>query len=112
MFTDFYTAYKWLEEHPMFQEEFNYDGHTWNKSHFQECLDIDVVKVNPKTNEIDDDESKNTKVEIWFECGEYHKKHRVHDWDLDCGGDTFEETIINLANLVMEFYGETNDRIK
>jgi len=112
MFDDFYTAYKWLYDHPMFQKEIKFEGETWNESHFRECLDIDVVKINPEKEEIDKDESKNTQVEIWLECGEYHPKHRVHDVELDCGGFTFEEAIINLANLVMEWYGETKDRIK
>jgi len=112
MFTDFYTAYQFLYNHPIFQEEVNYNNDTWNESHFKECLDIDVVKVNPKTNSIDDDETKNTKVQIWLECGKYNKEFRIHDIELDCGADTFELAIIELANLVMEWYGEVKDRIK
>ena len=112
MFTDFYTAYQFLYNHPIFQEEVNYNNDIWNESHFQQCLDIDVVKVNPETLNIDDDETKNTKAQIWLECGHYDKECRWHDIELDCGADTFELAIIELANLVMEWYGKGKDRIK
>ena len=113
MFTDFYTAYYWLYEHPMFQEEaINFKGDTWNESHFKECLDIDIVKVNPETDSIDDDVNKNTKVQIWLECGKYDKECRWHNIELDCGADTFELAIVEFANLVEEWYGKTKDRIK
>ena len=81
---------------------------TWG--FFEECLDIYVTKVNPKTKRIDDNEKLNTKVEVWLECGKYlfdeHRKEYLpcHDIDLDCGGDTFEEAIIKLANLVKKYY--------
>ena len=112
MFTDFYTAYQWLYNHPMFQEEVNFHGETWDESQFKKCLDIDVVKINPETNSIDDNENKNTKVQIWLECGPFCKEYRCHDIQLDCGADTFEEAIIELANLVIEWYGDTKERIK
>ena len=48
---DFYEAYHFLDKHPIFYRQFN-DG-----------LDIMVVKVNPKNNRIDDDNTKNTKTE-------------------------------------------------
>jgi len=115
MFTDFYTSYQWLYDHLMFQEEFEskiYNGEIYNESRFQQCLDIDVVKVNPETLSIDDDTNKNTKVQIWLECGKFHKEFRHHDIELDCGADTFELAIIELANLVMEWYGEEKERIK
>jgi hemerythrin-like domain-containing protein len=88
---------------------------------FRRCLDIDVQKVNPETCSIDDDESKNTKVEIWLECGEPYTykeldapgwfkeesdldevRYSSHNTDYDCGGNTFEEAIVNLANIVWE----------
>jgi len=112
MFADFYTSYQWLYSHSMFQEEVSYNNDTWNESHFKECLDIDVVKVNPETNSTDDDESKNTKSQIWLECGKYNKEFRIHDIELDCGEDTFEKAIIELANLAMKWYGEGKERIK
>ena len=38
---NFYDAWNYLCQHPMFQNNFN------------QCLDIEVVKINPKTKEID-----------------------------------------------------------
>ena len=61
-----------------------------------------IIKINPKTDCIDVDTYKNTKVQIWLECGPYKDERPVHDIDLDCGGDSFEEAIINLAKLVQE----------
>jgi len=113
MFTDFYTAYWWLYNHPMFQEIFNQGtDEEFYESHFDQCLDIYVAKTNPEIKAIDNDISKNTKVEIWLEIGEWSSECRYHDIELDCGGDTFEEAIINLAILVMEWYGETKERLK
>lgn len=93
MFSDFYDAWWFLYNHPMFKNEYGY-------SSFQSCIDIEVVKVNPITSSIDDNKELNTKVEIWLETGEYDKNYRCHDISLDTGGDTFEEAIINLANKI------------
>lgn len=92
---NFYDAWMFLSEHPIFRNLF-------------ECgLYTIVVKVNPETGAIDDDVTKNTKVEIWLEHGPYDEDYEhTHDFNLDCGGNTFEEAIITLAGLVKEHYGE------
>lgn len=105
MFKKFYDAWWFLNNHAMFQDEYE-------NSHFLECLDVYVAKVNPDTCSIDDDESLNTKTEVWLEIGNYDKNCRWHDVDLDCGGDTYEKAIIQLANNVLEQYGRGKDRIK
>ena len=51
---EFYDAYHFLATHRVF------DGH------FSECLDIEVVKVNPLTSRIEDDSSLNTKTKVWL----------------------------------------------
>jgi hypothetical protein len=98
----FYDAYYFLKNHPLFE------GRFW------EALDIYVEKVNPDTNSIDDDDNKNTKTAVWLETGgQVPEEERIpigcspfyHDINLDCGGDTFEEAIIKLANLVLKYYG-------
>ena len=91
---EFYDAWEFLLEHKMFNR------------YFRDILYIMVVKVNPETCEVDDDNSKNTKTEVWLECGPWSADYNTHDWDLDCGGDTFEEAIIKLANLVKEWYDD------
>lgn len=94
---NFYDAWNFLVNHPIFNNRFS------------EELYIAVAKVNPKTMEVDDDFSKNTKVQIWLEHGEYEKEYNMcrHNIDLDCGGDTYEEAIIEMARLVKEKF--TND---
>ena len=92
---EFYEAWNYLIGHKIFNDRFNCDG--WY---------MDVVKVNPITNAIDADTSKNTKVQIWLESGPYESYYDccTHDIRLDCGGDTFEEAIIQLASLVKQYY--------
>jgi hypothetical protein len=110
-FKNFYDAWWFLEEHPMFKY---YDNKRCKIEFgsFQESLNIYVTKVNPKTKRIDDNIKLNTKVEIWVECGGYIFDENFNNWischdiRLDCGGDTFEEAIIKLANLVLKFYGK------
>ena len=98
-FTNFYDSYQFLCEH-------SYYNNMYGSSMFKVSLDIDVVKVNPETDAVDDDDSKNTKVQIWLESGSYDDESDActHDYELDCGGDTFEEAIINLANIVYQKY--------
>lgn len=120
-FTDFYDAWWWLMEHPLFRDPILYDKYNYNpelakavSQSFLKALDIDFQKVNPATKMIDDNPFLNTKVECWLECGgayvEDGHTYFYHDMDLDCGGDTFEEAIVNLANLVAHLYsGEFKD---
>ena len=99
---DFYSAWRFLEEHKIFNDQFNY--YLWTE----------VVKVNPKTNSIDSDGSKNTQTQVWLEHGPFDTEWGActHDFDLDCGGATFEEAIINLAKLVKKYYNEDGTKIK
>lgn len=123
---DFHDSWHFLRDHPAFQAKGKH-GKGYG-SRFHEALDIDVVKVNPKTLSIDDDKKKNTATRIWLECGQVEdpmsedfaslrecnglsaeqKNYGVlsHDIRLDCGGKTFEEAIIKLAKLVKKYYGE------
>lgn len=122
-FTDFYEAWHWLHEHPAFFAKGRL-GPKYPHSRFSECLNIYVVRVDPTTQCIEDDKSRNTKTEVWLKCGaiqdptpdsikhnfateeDLNYGHPTHDFDLDCGGDTFEEAILKLANLVVEHYGD------
>jgi hypothetical protein len=111
----FYQAYWWLFEHPLFK----YKGaSTSDQSCFPDCLNITTQKVDPKTQCIEDDKSRNTRVAVWIEVRTYSTQEEAgipddqmlegwdwtgvpcHDYELDCGGDTFEEAIIELAKLV------------
>jgi hypothetical protein len=118
-FKDFYEAWWWLNTSEIFWhkdfETFLKDGSSLDRDEegnleynkFKESLCVEVQKVNPKTCKIDDTAELNTKIEIWLECGEPYEKNGkfhswYHNWQYDCGGDTFEEAIINLANIVYE----------
>lgn len=94
---NFYESWIFLSNHEIFNDSFEYDR-----------LWIHPTKVNPETNEIDNDQSKNTKLQIWLECFPDISNigGRYHDIDLDCGGDTFEDAIVELAKLVMKKYGK------
>lgn len=109
-FIDFYDAWWYLQNHNYFLDHEALELYNIKLSIFPSKLDIDVQKVNPLTGLIDDDESKNTHIEVWLECGDYKKEENsdfyeyYHDTKLDCGGATFEEAIIKLANLVEKYY--------
>lgn len=92
----FFESFQFLKNHPMF------------RGAFLECLDIAVVKVDPATKRIEDDFSRNTETAVWLECGKHagpREQHNYHDPRLDCGGATFEEAIIKLAQAVRKYYG-------
>ena len=100
----FYEAWNYLENHKIFN--------TGLASRFVNCLDIEVVKVDPVTNRIENDQKRNTKTAVWLEAGRYypeatgspHDPKFGHNPYLDCGGDSFEEAIIKLAKKVKAFY--------
>jgi len=113
-FKDFYNAWWFLNEHPLFTD--------WEQVKlmdgvdakycidFLNCLCIDVVKVNPKSKRICNKDKLNTLTQVWLECGgiewddNFDTYVHCHDIRLDCGADTFEEAIIKLANLVQKYY--------
>jgi hypothetical protein len=103
----FYDAWWFLCTHRHFN-----NNHLERINFFEDNLDIEVVKVNPETDRIEDDESLNTKVQVWLECGGYYEDEETklpipsYDPRFDCGGDTFEEAIINLAELVRKYEGD------
>lgn len=88
-FNDFYSAYHFLTCHAIFEGE--YTRHLY----------VEVVKVDPVTKCIESDTHRNTETNVWFETG----PAGFHDLDLDCGGATYEEATIKLANLIFEKYG-------
>lgn len=120
---EFYEAWWWLFYHPAFF----YHGAMKGQPGFLYSLDISVQKVCPTTRRIEDDKSLNTQVEIWLEAGPYGDPVAAqeqfpegfpdnwadgvpsHDYELDCGGDTYEEAIITMASNVKKKYGDYKD---
>lgn len=96
---EFHRDFNWLVSHPIFNDR------------FLSNLDIEVVKVNPKTKAIDDNDILNTEVRVWLECGPVELKDNMdaiytHDIRLDCDGESFEKAICELAKLVRANYGD------
>ena len=118
-FSDFYEAFNFLRNHKLCECEIDQGNRRKSVvNYFDRCLSISVVKINPKTDEIDANMSNNTKTEVWLEFGrafiDYNTTDSVmfeHDYRLDCEGDTFEEAIIKLANLVDQFYYDNGEDI-
>lgn len=110
-FTDFYEAWNYLNNCKVFKVcDSSFIQGVKGKiiledSYFYNSLTIEVVKVNPETMRIDDTKERNTKTQIWLECGEpYYEDGHIfwnnHNPDYDVGGDTFEQAIIKMANKV------------
>lgn len=118
-FEDFYSAYTWLNNLELWEPSTEGKGIKgyYNVAGFKNCISIDVVLVNPETKEIDDDSSLNTETNVWVEAfiPVYEDSDKFpdeitnswwlrHDYELDTGGKTFEEAIINLARNVRDKY--------
>lgn len=105
-FTDFYESWWYLNETPVFMHD-KYKELEF--SYFTSSLSIDVQKVNSITRKIQSWDFLNTRVEVWLECGEPYMdddglvRSNSHNINYDCGGKTFEEAIINLANIVYKY---------
>ena len=97
-------AYWWVYHHPELQ---NLGSSPW--------IEITPHKVNPSLltdghATVDDDPNNNTTVEFWVEAGimGYYPEvgwYRSNDYELECGGWTWEEAVLNLAQLVLNKYG-------
>lgn len=99
-----YEAWDFLQNHSIY----NLGNCPWR---FQDSLDIDVLKVNPKSKKIKDDKKLNTLSQVYIESGPFmiNKNNEYcmsHDVRLDSSGETFEKAIINLAQKVKKYYGE------
>ena len=95
------------------------DGDLWG------CLSTEWAYTNPETGRVDDNESLNTKFEVWLEAGpwmdqseggsipppeggwnDYNKWVTTHDTDLDCGGADLETALLKLAVRVKFYYSD------
>ena len=108
----FYEAWWYLREHP--KHPLSDPMALWD---WASRIELDVVKVNPETEEIDDDESKNTAIRYWIEGGGMEWESTgdvtgwkgwigIHDPDLNCGAPTFEAAVIEFCRLVKLHYNE------
>lgn len=106
IFKDVEVAWEYLYKHKIFQVPID---ENYSVSWFTRALDIQIVKVNPDNDTLEDNKELNTKIQVWLECGPINKEENkyilTHDYDLDTGADTFEDAILLLANKVKEIYG-------
>lgn len=111
--------HEWVPEKPEWPE------HEALLGSFHECVEIDFVYVAPGSWRIENDDEKNTEIEVWIEAGPWHDQSKdpggyvpeggwnkynkwckSHDVRLDCGGGDLLEAILELACRVEFFYGE------
>lgn len=114
---DFHVAWWWLQKHPIFwcfastgrSEEYL----CWERG-VDAGLEFRPVKVNPDSGEIDEDPSRNTRLEIWVEVFPTDLRGddlapRLHDYACDTGGATYEEAVVAVAREIYRRHG--NDRV-
>jgi hypothetical protein len=113
-FNDFYEAWQYLNKTEIFWHENLYEGKFTIEDIGINCfcnsLNIEVVKVDLLTDVINDNELLNKKTQVWLEAGEPYLDENIssevqfnsHNHNYDSSGDTFEEAIIKMANLVYE----------
>ena len=106
--TTFYEAWTYLENHAYFLNHELVRKFGIRESIFASNLQMDVVRVNPFTQMIEDCELKNTQVEIWLENGPMENIDGLwvaeNDTEIASGGRTFEEAVINMAHKVEASY--------
>lgn len=98
-------CYYWVRDHPKLQ--------------FEGCcepwIEITPHMVDPTTKCVEDSPEKNTEMVFWVECGAYvwceYSKSPVpsHDWELDCGGSSWEVAVIELGKLVLAKHGDYDE---
>ena len=102
MTTNFKSSWDYLCDH----KYYHHPKHGYCLSAFPASLYIDVVQVNPENLTIEDDERLNTLTQVWIEsgcwvyCEDSGQYEMSHDYELDTGGDSFEEAIVNLAGIL------------
>lgn len=94
---NFCAAFRYLSEHPIFDNR------------FMQGLWVTVTEIDPMTGYSSPDPSRNTAVRILLEHGPitedpHFGRMFTHDLRLDSWGATFEEAIIQMAELVRQYY--------
>ena len=107
----FVEKYYWVLDHPKLNGA---KDRRSRKVCPQPSIEIGPQLVNPLTDEIDlKDDSLNTKVAFWaeliahFPWEEDYASHKSasHAWEMDCGGDTYEDAVNALYEKVLKEYG-------
>lgn len=98
------VAHDYLREHPV---------RGYQDTSFLDTIWFTYVKVDPKTRRVEDEAARNTETEVWIETGpgltvpdDMSGAIGIHDYELDCGGPTFDAALVELANRVHARYGD------
>lgn len=116
---DFYTAWHWLQEHPIFWYfggRHHEAGLQWERG-VDEGLEFRPTLVNPETESIDEDKAKNTALRIWvevFPCSMTEGRNgiRLHDYECDTGGATYEEAVVRVAKEIYAIHGHDREALR
>ena len=100
----------------------------------QYCVRYEFEYVDPTTERVEGEngwysDARNTDFRVWIECGgwvdlsknpnlpcppegwdDHNRWVTCHDTDLDCGGATMEEALVELALRVMFYYGQGREK--
>lgn len=97
--------YYWIMNHPKYVPFGN-----------EAIIEITPHMVCPVTNCVENIDELNTKLQFWVELmipyydEDFNQHTHAHDWDMDCGGDTWEEAVEALYNLVLIKYGDYTEQ--
>lgn len=119
---DVYHAWWYVNTHPVFWEfsknlypdyPRNHVSRLEHEGSFRKGWpEITPHKVNPDTMRVEEDRSKNTLINWWYEFGPadlFCDGFKSHDYQLDGGAATYEQCVVEIAAKIHKYYG--NDRM-
>ena len=116
---DFYTAWHWLQKHPIFW----YFGKRRHESllatdrGIHEGLEFEPAMVHPETQCISDVSADNTRLAVWVEVfpaslQDGGRDGRLHDYECDTGGDTYEDAVVAVAREIYNHHGNDREHLR
>lgn len=91
--------YFWVVNHPAL-----------TKCGRQADIELTPQMVNPETEEIDENGELNTRLDWWIEVTQYEiiddEVSACHDWELDCGAHTVDDSVAKCYELVLSKHGK------
>ena len=100
----FVDKYYWIVNHPL-------NRNLSNRIISANEIGVLPSLVDPEIGEVNlDDDTKNTKVEYWVELSylDLDEDCMCHDYRFDCGGNSYEEAVEALFQLVYDKFGDYN----
>jgi len=111
------NKYYWILNHPLDRDMGDVKVKAW--AHFRgNEIEVSPQLVSPITKTVVADAAKNTEVAFWIEFNYYDRVSEedrgwfnedivsFHDWEMDCGAETYEGAIELLFNMIYDKYGD------